>query len=285
VRPDYVYYALCHNCQKWHLPIPCKEELSKCGGCSQLGHVQEYCPLNPIPSQSFTGNVASFISHDLTPDNTQWIMHNAALADEIYKIKMGAVMDTLQLSTGTNREEVRAYLAHVYRGRAPPLDNTSYHPASTQSSMSRQLPTPTATVRTEINTGLPLPLSNITHAQAHDQSYEDYNTLAPLQLRDSDGKSRQTAQVDTRGSTMTSATNHESNAAPDVQKTPEEPRFSLGFRTYDDNGDCVQVEVDGDSSGNGISTQGSSPCDDRANSVESKDETEQEREFYEGGLY
>jgi hypothetical protein len=213
-------------------------------------------------------------------------MHNAALADELYKIKMGAVMDTLQLSTGSNREEVRAYLAHVYRGRAQPPDSTSYHPASTQSSTSRQLPTPAATVRPEVNSGLPLPRPNIPQAQAHDQSYEDYNTLAPLQLRGSDGKSRQqTAQVDIRGSALISVTNHESNAAPGVQKTPAEPQYSLGFRTYDDNGDRVQVEVEGDSSGNGISTQGSSPCDDRANSVESKDETEQEREFYEGGLY
>jgi hypothetical protein len=232
----------------------------------------------------FTGNVANFISHDLTPDNTHWIMHNAALADEIYKIKMGAVMDALQLSTGSNREEVRAYLAHVYRGRAQPPDSASYHPASTQSSTSRQLPTPAATVRPEANSGLPLPRPNIPQAQAHDQSYEDYNTLAPLQLRGSDGKSRQqTAQVDIRA--LTYVTNHESNAASGVQKTPTELQCSLGFRTYDDNGDRVQVEVEGDSSGNGISTQGSSPCDDRANSVESKDETEQEREFYEGGLY
>jgi hypothetical protein len=91
----------------------------------QLGHVQEYCALNPTPSTLFTGNMVNFISHDLNSDNVQWILHNAALADEIYKIKMGAVSDTLQLSTGRSQEEVRDHLARIYRG---PLNVLVPHP-------------------------------------------------------------------------------------------------------------------------------------------------------------
>jgi hypothetical protein len=249
----------------------------------QFGHVQEYCALNPTPSTMFTGNMVNFISHDLNPDNTQWILHNAALADEIYKIKMGAVSDTLQLSTGRNQEEVRAQLARIYRGPQPP-GSTSYRPASTQSSAARLLPTPATAGRPEINSNLPLPRANIPQSHGHEHSYEDYNTLAPLQLHGGDRMSRpHTTQVISRGTSSTSATNHESVAAPGVQKTPTEPQHGFGFRTYDDNGDRVQVEVGSDSSGNG--TPGSSPCDDRANSVESKDETEQEREFFDGAVY
>jgi hypothetical protein len=221
----------------------------------QLGHVQEYCALNPTPSTLFTGNMVNFISHDLNPDNIQWILHNAALADEIYKIKMGAVSDTLQLSTGRSQEEVRDHLARIYRGPQRP-GPASYRPASAQLSAARQLPIPAAATRPEINS---LPRPNIPQAQGHEQSYEDYNTLAPLQLHGGDGVSRQlTDQV---------------VAAPSVQNTSTEPH-SLGFRTYDDNGDRIQVEVGGDSSGNGDSSPGSSPCDDRASSVESKDDAE-----------
>ncbi|KAI4823137.1 hypothetical protein E4T44_10155 [Aureobasidium sp. EXF-8845] len=195
--------------------------------------------------------MVNFISHDLNPDNIQWILHNAALADDIYKIKMGAVSDTLQLSTGRSQEEVRDHLARIYRGPQRP-GPTSYRPASTQLPAARQLPIPAATTRPEI-TSLSRP--SIPQAQGHEQSYEEYNTLAPLQLHGGDGVSRQhTDQV---------------LAAPSV----------LGFRTYDDNGHRAQVEVGGDGSGNGDSSPGSSPCDDRANSVESEDDAEQEREF------
>ncbi|KAG9833533.1 hypothetical protein KCU63_g13792, partial [Aureobasidium melanogenum] len=95
LRDDYQYYALCHNCQKWHLPNPCEEDLVRCGGCMQLGHVQEYCALNPTPGKVFTDGMRDFISHNLTAQSAQDILHNAAFADEIYRIKMGAVMDTL----------------------------------------------------------------------------------------------------------------------------------------------------------------------------------------------
>jgi hypothetical protein len=267
LRPDYQYFALCHNCQKWHLPIPCKEELVQCGGCMQLGHVQEYCALNPTPSTLFTGNMVNFISHDLNSDNIQWILHNAALADEIYKIKMEAVSDTLQLSTGRNQEEVRDHLARIYRGPQRPSP-TSYRPASTQLSAARQLPMPAATAKPELNS---LPRSSIPQVQGHEHSHEDNNTLATLQLYGGDEVSRlHTEQV---------------VAAPSVQNTSTEPQHSLGFRTYDDNGDRVQVELGGESSGNGDSSPGSSPCDDRANSVESKEEVEQEREFLDGGVH
>ncbi|KAI4762686.1 hypothetical protein E4T51_04285 [Aureobasidium sp. EXF-12344] len=282
MKADYTYFALCHNCQKWHLPMPCREELVQCGGCMQFGHAQEYCALNPTPSMVFTTSMSNFISHDLTVGNAQWIMHNAALADEIYKIKMGAVTDTLQLLAGRNREEVRAHLANAYRGLARPSASTSYHPVATQSSVSKQLPTP-AFARAEIDYGLPLP--NIPQAQVHDQSYEDYNTLAPLQLQ-SDRKSYQhTAHVVNLHDPSTSAKNHGSDTAPGVQEAPADSQAIFNFRTYDANGDPSQVGVGGDSSGDVNFTPRSSPCDDRAKSVESRDETEQEREFYEGGLY
>lgn len=279
-----MYFALCHNCQKWHLPMPCQEELVRCSGCMQLGHLQEYCALVPAPSYLFTTSMSNFISHDLTAGNAQWIMHNAALADEIYKIKMGAVMDTLQLIPGRSREEVRAHLANAYRGLAQPVGTASYHPATTQSSLSIQRPTP-VTARAETDIRLPLPRTSIPQAQVSHQSYEDSNTLAPLQLQ-SDRKSYQhTTQVAGRHTSLISANNHESDTAFGVQKTPAEPESILNFRTYDANGSQDQVESGGDSSGDQSLAPRSSPCDDRANSTDSKNETEQEREFYEGGLY
>jgi len=245
----------------------------------QPGHLQEHCPLNPTPSVLFTTSMSNFISHDLTTNNAQWIMHNAALADEIYKIKMGAVTDALQLSTGSNREEVRAHLAAVYRGLAQP--SASYRPVATQSSVSKQLPTPA----TAIDSSLSLLRPSIPQVQARDQSYEDFNTLAPLQLQ-SDRKAYQhTTQAVSRHLSSTRANNHESNTAPGVHKTPAEPQFIFNFRTYDENGNGDQEEVGGDSSGNVSFTPRSSPCDDRANSVGSKNETEQEHEFFDGAVY
>lgn len=279
-----MYFALCHNCQKWHLPMPCQEELVRCGGCMQLGHLQEYCALSPAPSHLFTTSMSNFISHDLTTGNAQWIMHNAALADEIYKIKMGAVMDTLQLIPGRSREEVRAHLANAYRGLAQPSGSASYHPASTQPSVSTQLHTP-VTVRPEIDSRLPLPRPSIPQVQVNHQVYGGSNTLAPLQLQ-SDRKSYQhTAHLVDRHSSLTAANNHESDTTLGVQKTPAEPESILNFRTYDANGDQDHVESGGDSSSNPSLALRSSPCDDRANSVESKNETEQERKFYDGSLY
>lgn len=260
----------------------------------QLGHLRQYCALNPTPSEMFTDGMSDFISHNLTTHNAQWILHNAALADEIYKIKMGAVMDTLRLFTGRNREEVRVYLANAYRGLPQSSGATCYHSVSTQPSTSRQLPTPAA-VRTEINSGLSLPRPSIPRAPALDQSYEDYNTLAPLQLRDSDEKrcqqtkSTDAVQTDNSGSSSSSATNQESDTAPSVRKTLAEPQITydgiINFRAYDGDGEGVQVELGHDSPEDARFPPGSSPCDDRANSVESKDEVEQEREFYEGSIY
>jgi hypothetical protein len=226
--------------------------------------------------------MSNFISHDLTAGNAQWIMHNAALADEIYKIKMGAVTDTLQLIAGRNREEVRAHLSNVYRGLARP--SGSYHPVATQSSVSKQLPTP-AFARAEIDSSLSLPRPNIPQAQVHDQSYEDYNTLAPLQLQGDRKSYQHTTQAVSLRDSSTPGKNHVADTAPGVQEAPVESQSILNFRTYDANGDPSQTGVGGDSSGDVSFTPRSSPCDDRAKSVESRDETEQEREFYEGGLY
>lgn len=279
-----MFFALCHNCQKWHLPMPCQESLVRCGGCMQLGHLQEYCALSPAPSMLFTTSMSNFISHDLTAGNAQWIMHNAALADEIYKIKMGAVKDTLQLIPGRSREEVRAHLANAYRGLAQPSGSMSYHPASTQSSVSTQFPTPVAP-RAEVDSRLPLPRPSIPQAQVDRQSYEGYNTLAPLQLQRDKESYQHTAQVVGRHTSLNPANDHDANTAPGMQKTATEPGSILNFRTYNANGDQDQVEGGGDSSGNASLAPRSSPCDDRTNSVDSKNETEMEREFFDGGLY
>ncbi|KAG9681306.1 hypothetical protein KCU95_g14964, partial [Aureobasidium melanogenum] len=190
LQDDYRYFALCHNCQKWHLPNPCEENLVQCDGCLQLGHVQEYCALNPIPGRAFLGGMEDFISHNLNAQSVQWILHSAALADEIFKIKMGAVMDALRLFTGRNHEEVRIYLANAYRGRPQTSGSTSYQTTFTQPSTSRHLPTPAA-VRTDITSGLSLPPAGIPQPQGRNQSYEDYNTLAPLQLQDGIPERRQ----------------------------------------------------------------------------------------------
>lgn len=260
----------------------------------QLGHLRQYCALNPAPSEMFTGGMSDFISHNLTAHNAQWILHNAALADEIYKIKMGAVMDTLLLFTGANREEVRVYLANAYRGLPQSSGSTPYHSVFTQPFTSRQLPTPAA-IRTEINSDLSLPRPSISHAQARDQSYEDYNTLAPLQLRDSDQKrcqqikSTDAVQTDNSGSSSSSATTQESDTSPSVRKTLAEPQTAYdsitNFRTYDGDNDGGQMVLGHDSPEDASFSPRSSPCDDRADSVESKDEMEQEREFYEGSIY
>ncbi|KAK6001115.1 hypothetical protein QM012_003198 [Aureobasidium pullulans] len=294
LQQNYQYYALCHNCQKWHLPEPCEEDLVRCGGCMQLGHLQQYCALNPIPSEMFTSGMSDFISHNLTVHIAQWILHNAALADEIYKIKMGAVTDALRLFTGRNHEEVRAYLANAYRGLPQSSGPTSYRPVSTQPPTSRQLPTPVA-VRTEVNSGLSLPHPKIPQAQPSNQSYEAYITLAPLQLAGSDQQrhqqtdTKETIQTMVDGSPSSSATGQESNTGQDVQKTLAEPEIAYdslhNFRTYDASGDGGQVKIGHESPGEASLSPRSFPCDNRAESVESKDEMEQEREFYDGGIY
>lgn len=260
----------------------------------QLGHLRQYCALNPTPDDTFTDGMSDFISHNLTAHNAQWILHNAALADEIYKIKMGAVVDTLRLFTGRNREEVRAYLANAYRGLPQSSGYTSYHSVFTQPSTSRQPPTPDA-VRTEINSGLSLPRPSIPHAQARDRSYGDYNTLAPLQLRDSDQKrcqqtkSTDAVRTDNSENSSSSATTQESDTSPSVRKTLAGPQTAcdsiINFRTYDGDGDGGQVVLDHDSPEDASCSPKSSPCDVSADSVESKDEMEQEREFYEGSIY
>ncbi|KAH0367888.1 hypothetical protein KCU65_g4343, partial [Aureobasidium melanogenum] len=229
LQDDYRYFALCHNCQKWHLPNPCEEDLVQCGGCLQFGHVQEYCALNPTPGRAFLGGMEDFISHNLNAQNAQWILHSAALADEIYKIKMGAVMDALRLFTGRNHEEVRIYLANAYRGRPRTSGSTSYQTVFTQPSTSRQLPTPAA-VRTDITSGLSLPPAGIPQPQVRHQPYEDYNTLAPLQLQNSDQerrqqtKSKDAIQTVASGSSSSSATNQESDATPSAPKTLADPQ-------------------------------------------------------------
>ncbi|KAH0027476.1 hypothetical protein KCU80_g13422, partial [Aureobasidium melanogenum] len=291
MRDDYQYYALCHNCQRWHLPNPCEEDLVRCGGCMQLGHVQEYCALNPTPGKVFTDGMRDFISHNLTAQSAQEILHNAAFADEIYKIKMGAVIDTLQLFTGRNHEEVRIHLADAYRGLPQSSGSTSCQSGFTQPSTLRQLPTP-AVVRTDIISGLSR--QSNPQAQARDQSYEDHNTLAPLQLQNSDQerrqqtKSKDAVQAVIRESSLSSTTNQEFDATPSVRKTLVESQPAYdgipNFRTYDVDGDGGQVEPSHESPAD-ASFLPRSPYNDSADSAESKDEMEQEREFYEGAIY
>lgn len=203
-------------------------------------------------------------------------------------------MDALRLFTGRNHEEVRIYLANAYRGRPQTSGSTFYQTVFTQPSTSRQLPTPAA-VRTDITSGLSLPPVGIPQPQARNQSYEDYNTLAPLQLQDSvqerrqQTKSKDAIQTVASESSSSSATNPEFDATPSGRKTLADPQPIYdgipNFRSYDANGDGGQVELRHDSPGDANCSPRSSPCDDSTNSAESKDETKQEREFFEGSTY
>lgn len=240
-----------------HLPLPCQEPLVKCGGCEQLGHQREYCALNPSPSELFTTSMSSFISHNLTSGNTQWIMHNAALADQIYNIKMGAVMDTLQLAANrTNGEEVRRYLSNAYCGTLHPSGTQGL--ASTRLAASSQLPAPAA---------LPRPSNP---PQYHDPEH----TLAPIQLHN--------VNTPQPSSSESSAVSEEHAPVARASGTQRNHAYDgiFSFRTYDENAtDKRQEEIHNDSSGDGSITPRSSPCDARANSMEP------EHEFYEGSVY
>ncbi|THX69364.1 hypothetical protein D6D05_09038 [Aureobasidium pullulans] len=266
LQPDYKYFALCHNCQKWHLPLPCQEPLVKCGGCEQLGHRREYCALDPSPSELFTTSMSAFISHSLTSGNSQWIMHNAALANEIYNIKMGAVMDTLQLAANrANGEEVRRYLSNAYRGTLHP--SGTHGLTSARLSASSQPPAP-ATANTE-SQSLPLPRPSIP-PQYHDPDH----TLAPIQLHNVNTpqpSSSESSAQSVEPAPVTRASGIQTNHAYDG---------IFSFRTYEENAaDERQVGIQNDSSGDGSITPRSSPCDARANSMEP------EHEFYEGVMY
>ncbi|TIA61791.1 hypothetical protein D6C77_03221 [Aureobasidium pullulans] len=266
LQPDYKYFALCHNCQKWHLPLPCQEPLVKCGGCEQLGHRREYCALDPSPSELFTTSMSAFISHSLTSGNSQWIMHNAALANEIYNIKMGAVMDTLQLAANrANGEEVRRYLSNAYRGTLHP--SGTHGLTSARLSASSQPPAP-ATANTE-SQSLPLPRPTIP-PQYHDPDH----TLAPIQLHNVN-----TPQPSSSESSAQSADTAPVTRAFGIQ-TNHAYDGIFSFRTYEENAaDERQAGIQNDSSGDGSITPRSSPCDARANSMEP------EHEFYEGAIY
>ncbi|KAI5239030.1 hypothetical protein E4T43_07018 [Aureobasidium subglaciale] len=287
------YYALCHNCQKWHLPSPCQEEAARCGGCQQLGHLQEYCALAPSPSSLFTTNMSAYISHDLTADNTQCILHNAALADDIYHIKMGAVMDTLRLFAGRNSaEDIRRHLATTYRGPPRPSSSVPRQPASGQHSAPRQLPTPGTANAESITSEAPTLRPNIPQAQSRN-TYHNH-TLPPILLRDGVRQPQQSQLKADRiienaasGTSSCSATSREPDVVHGV--THKEPQNAydgiFSFRNYDAKADGIHEQAGGDSSGNGSFTPRSSPCDARANSTESREETEQEHEIYEGSTY
>ncbi|THZ06784.1 hypothetical protein D6C95_02250 [Aureobasidium pullulans] len=249
-----------------HLPLPCQKPLVKCGGCEQLGHRREYCALDPSPSELFTTSMSAFISHSLTSGNSQWIMHNAALANEIYNIKMGAVMDTLQLAANrANGEEVRRYLSNAYRGTLHP--SGTHGLTSARLSASSQPPAP-ATANTE-SQSLPLPRLSIP-PQYHDPDH----TLAPIQLHNVN-----TPQPSSSESSAQSAEPAPVTRASGIQ-TNHAYDGIFSFRTYEENAaDERQVGTQNDSSGDGSITPRSSPCDARANSMEP------EHEFYEGGMY
>ncbi|KJX96336.1 hypothetical protein TI39_contig671g00010 [Zymoseptoria brevis] len=45
----YQYWMLCHNCDRWHLPQPCYQDLVKCSRCPHFGHLPLFCPIDPLP--------------------------------------------------------------------------------------------------------------------------------------------------------------------------------------------------------------------------------------------
>lgn len=210
--------------------------------------------------------MSAFISHSLTSGNSQWIMHNAALANEIYNIKMGAVMDTLQLAANrANGEEVRRYLSNAYRGTLHP--SGTHGLTSARLSASSQPPAP-ATANTE-SQSLPLPRPSIP-PQYHDPDH----TLTPIHLHNIN-----TPQPSSSESSAQSAEPAPVTRASGIQ-TNHAYDGIFSFRTYEENAaDERQVGIQNDSSGDGSITPRSSPCDARANSMEP------EHEFYEGATY
>ncbi|KAI5363141.1 hypothetical protein Slin14017_G068220 [Septoria linicola] len=49
--PGPMYFMICSNCDRWHLPSPCQIPLQQCKQCGHYGHMPHYCPVNPIPSR------------------------------------------------------------------------------------------------------------------------------------------------------------------------------------------------------------------------------------------
>jgi hypothetical protein len=45
--------ALCHNCDRWHLPHPCDKSLHPCGQCGNTGHMEFFCPVRPIGRMAY----------------------------------------------------------------------------------------------------------------------------------------------------------------------------------------------------------------------------------------
>lgn len=43
------FWALCHNCDKWHLPDACSIPLHRCYVCNHGGHKEFFCPIKPVP--------------------------------------------------------------------------------------------------------------------------------------------------------------------------------------------------------------------------------------------
>lgn len=116
-------------------------------------------------------------------EKAQWILHNPAFADEIYNIKMRVVTDTLQLiSTKSNVENVRMYLANAYRDPSAQSFRPSHH-----ISQSRSVPQTEASNSSSQSANLILPRPSIAlNSQNNSLSHQDYSlahTLAPLQNR------------------------------------------------------------------------------------------------------
>lgn len=233
-------------------------------------------------------SMSDTISYGLTTNSVQWILHSSVVADEIYNIKMGAVMDALQLfAGGRTGENVRRCLANAYRGTPQPFDA----PPTPASVMPR-----TSNAQ---NSALLLPHPNIppqNHADATPFSEHGavQHKLAPLQhqnvyTQQSNGTPKyetdhtQTQDYDQSGkSTAGSAYRTENPASAVVAQDNHDPLLNLAqFHTYDNVFDeasrsycspqdgSQKANTPGDSSGQGSFSM-SSPCGAHINSANRK---------------
>ncbi len=45
---------LCHNCDAWHMPAPCKQVPRQCTQCGHYGHMEYFCPIKAISRNATT---------------------------------------------------------------------------------------------------------------------------------------------------------------------------------------------------------------------------------------
>lgn len=170
---------LCHNCDSWHLPKPCEEELRHCERCQQYGHMVFFCPIDPEPRARTDEQVGAkrqrnqnsgrdMVQPRVAPASEVEQVHPQLLRD----IKLYAVKEAFHLLEQHSETDVLTYFA---RPVLPPLQTMTgpiQHtaaPAAHQYLPNNELNAPGSSSTAAPLTGNSFDYSNLQHIDQHGQ--------------------------------------------------------------------------------------------------------------------